>query len=252
MDNKINNKMDELLSFFVLNYKSCLLYFICSFILCDYNCLMAIICFLYGYFVCYIGHYIMHIDLFYFNVHSISHVYHHNNNSLFAYLLNYIIEYLTITNNIVIKYVFQQFGYNYLFINEWIMLFLYFIYTTVHNINYSIFKVNNYHVKHHQNELTNLGPDIFDFLCGSKNKESLEHECIDHYIPNIIIAFIIVLSLKYIYCFVNKEIICDIFICLFFVTNIIAILSCIYIFIIEIDTNLDTNVKNKEKIEFKF
>jgi len=246
----MNNKLDYL-SFFKLNYKSCILYFICSFILCDYNFVMAIVCFLYGYFVCYLGHCIMHIDLFYLNIHSISHVYHHHNSSLFAYLLNYIIEYLTITNNIVIKYVVKQFGYNYLFINEWIILFLYLIYTTVHNINYSIFKVNDYHVKHHQDESSNIGPDIFDFLCGSKNKETFQHECIDHYIPNIIIAFIIVLSLKFIYfyCCTNQEILCNIFIFLFFVTNIIAVLSCIYIFIMQIDEKINLN---KEKIEFKF
>jgi len=246
MNYKINNKID-FLNFFITNYKSCILYFICSYILCDYNYLLAIICFLYGYFVCYIGHYIMHIDLFYFNIHSISHQYHHNNSSLFANFLNYIIEYLTITNNIVIKFIYQQFGYNFLFINEWIILFLYLIYTTVHNINYSIFKVNDYHVKHHQNELTNIGPDIFDFLCGSKHKKTLDHECIDHYIPNIIIAFIIVLILKYIYYFFNKEILCFIFTSLFFITYIIAIISCIYIFMEQIDEKV-----NKEKIEFKF
>ena len=258
----------NIISFYQLNYKTCILYFICSFILCDYNILLSIICFLYGYFVCYLGHRFMHIDLLYFNIHSISHNFHHNNSGLFANILNYIIEYLTIIDNIVLKYIYIQFGYNLFFINEWVILFLYFVYTTVHNINYSIFKVNNYHTKHHDDIHTNIGPDIFDYLCNSKNNHTCNHEYMDHYIPNIIGAFIMVWILKYIYNnLTNKDIIPSIFAILFFVFHAISIFACIYIFYIQIDNIISQdlhnfysllenktfiNEKNKEKIDFKW
>ena len=41
-------------------------------------------------------------------------------------------------------------------------------YTTVHNINYSIFHVNNIHEKHHNDVMYNYGPDIMDILMGTK------------------------------------------------------------------------------------
>jgi hypothetical protein len=262
--------MMNIISFYQLNYKTCLLYFICSFILCDYNFLLAIICFLYGYFVCYLGHRFMHIDLLYFNIHSISHNFHHIHSGIFANILNYIIEYLTIIDNIVIKYIYKQFGYNLIFINEWVILFLYFIYTTVHNINYSIFKVNDYHSKHHEDVYTNIGPDIFDYLCYSKNKDTCNHEYMDHYIPNIIGAFIIVWILKYMYSnLTNKDIFPGIFTFLFFVLHAISIFACIYICYMQIDNIIKQDLDNfysllennsnniskniaKEKIEFKF
>lgn len=268
----IINRINRITSFFIINYKSCLLYFICSFVLCDYNILLAIICFIFGYFVCYLGHRCMHIDLLYFNIHSISHVYHHNNTSWFAYILNYVIEYLTITDNIVIKYIFNQFGINCFFINEWITLFLYFIYTTVHNINYGIFKVNKYHFYHHDNASTNIGPDIFDFFCISKNSNTIDHECIDHYIPNIIGAFCIVWILKSIYLTKKyNDLYFNIFISLFSLSQIFCIIVCIYIFYHQIndiiyndwlqfikngvnenDAINENDVLYKEKIEFRF
>lgn len=274
MEKSNTNIINRLTSFLTLNYKSCLLYFICCVILCDFNILLAIISFIFGYFVCYLGHRCMHIDLLYFNIHSISHVYHHNNTSWFAYILNYVIEYLTIIDNIAIKYIGKQFGFNCFFINEWIILLLYFIYTTVHNINYGIFKVNDYHIFHHDDPFTNIGPDIFDFLCLSKNAKTIEHECIDHYIPNIIGAFCIVWVIKSIYLTKEKDyknLFFIIFISLFSILHIFCIFACIYIFYNQINdiinddwlqfikdedkdkVNLDLNRKlYKEKIEFRF
>jgi hypothetical protein len=196
----------------------------------------------------------MHIDIFYLNIHSISHLYHHNNTSLFAYCLNYIIEYLTIIDNIVIKFVYKQFGINCFFINEWIILFLYIIYTTVHNINYSIYKVNDYHTKHHDDSFTNIGPDIFDYLCLSKNQNTLPHECIDHYIPNIVGAFIIVYLIKNMF---EENILSHLFFISYFILHFISIIACIYIYYNQIDDIINNewynnSIIHKEKIEFKF
>jgi hypothetical protein len=88
----------------------------------------------------------------------------------------------------------------------------------------------------------------------------------DHYIPNIIGAFIIVWIIKYMYSNLkNKDILPGIFIFLFFLLHAISIFACIYICYMQIDniikqdldkfySLLDSNSKNltKEKIEFKF
>jgi hypothetical protein len=100
-------------------------------------------------------------------------------------------EFLFILDNIVIKYLYLIFGIDLYFINSWIIIFLWLIYTTVHNINYGIFHVNEYHKIHHAEPITNIGPDFYDLLFGTKNKETEKSENIDHYIPNIITAFII-------------------------------------------------------------
>lgn len=236
---------NPIINYLLLNYKTNILYFLCSLYFCNYNCLLAIICFLFGYFACYIGHQMMHVDLLYINITSIAHSYHHDNPNLFGNILNAIIEYLGLMGNIVIKYISAQFGINYFFINEWLILFLYFIYTTVHNYNYGYLKVNNYHTKHHHDYRTNIGPDIFDYLFNSKNKETMEMECVDHYIPNIICSFIIVYCLKNVHENINKDIIPQIFTYSFSILLFISIIGCIYAYIDQLDS-----IMKKEWIKF--
>jgi predicted PurR-regulated permease PerM len=187
----------------------------------------------------------MHIDLLYISNISIAHSYHHDNPNLFGNILNGITEYLGLMSNIVIKYIFSQFGINLFFINEWLILYLYFIYTTVHNYNYGYLKINNYHTKHHHDYRTNIGPDIFDYLFNSKNKETLEMECVDHYIPNIICSFIIIYILKYINENFNKKSIPNLFTFSFIFLYIMSVLGCIYAYIDQLN-----NIMNKEWIRF--
>jgi len=197
-----------------INYKTWVLYIVCATILADYNILQGIVAFLYAYFACYAGHYLMHMEWFYCNIYSISHNYHHINTEWFSYLINCIVEYLSLTNNIILKYIFIEFEIiNLFFINSWMILFLYFLYTTVHNINYGIYRVNKYHSHHHNVSKSNIGPDIFDLLIGTKNKNTPQNEQIDHYIPNIIGSFLMVLLLKTLYeSFSNKKTIHEVFI----------------------------------------
>ena len=184
----------------LLNYKTWILYLICSTIICDGSILLGLVSFLYTYLACYAGHYLMHLDFFYCNIYSLCHCHHHVNSELTGYLMNCITEFLTLANNIVLKYVLNQFELVNLFsINPWMVFFLYFIYTTVHNINYGIFHVNDYHVIHHAEPITNIGPDFYDLIFGTKNKETFTNEYIDHFIPNICFAFICVLLLKELY-----------------------------------------------------
>ena len=61
-------------------------------------------------------------------------------------------------------------------LDKWVMIFLYLVYTTTHNINYSIFHVNRTHELHHENIFTNMGPDICDILFETKNQENKEDD----------------------------------------------------------------------------
>jgi len=82
------------------------------------------------------------------------------------------------------------------FLNSWAILLYYLIYTTVHNINYSIFHVNNVHENHHRLFNKNMGPDFCDLAFGTKHDPVNSIENTDHYLPNIVGAFIIIYTLQ--------------------------------------------------------
>ena len=146
-------------------------------------------------FLVYIIHYEAHFER---NWLTISHHYHHENNNFWSHLVQILME--------------MQFGLIFPFVNEffmnnildrWTIILLYLIYTTLHNINYSILHINKTHELHHKNILTNMGPDICDIIGGTKNqsiKDTDEYiEDTSHYIPNIIVCTIIVNWLKKMY-----------------------------------------------------
>jgi uncharacterized membrane protein YadS len=54
-------------------------------------------------------------------------------------------------------------------------------------------------VKHHEKDDTNYFPDIFDAILETKHKDTDAQESIEHKIPNIIVAFLIVFFMKTIY-----------------------------------------------------
>lgn len=243
---------NTIIDFFLLNYKTCFLFTIFSYILCDFKLFLSLLSFFYIYLVCYLGHRLLHEELLYYNIFSISHVFHHSNHSLIAYILNYIMEFLFILDNIVLRFIYNIFGMDIYYINKWIIIFLWIIYTTVHNINYGYFKVNEYHLKHHDEPLSNIGPDIFDYLFSTKNKDTSNHENIDHYIPNIIGAFSIVYLLKsfYLQNSFNQTLLFYLFIILFIVFNLFLTIACINIVYNEtmeiIDKDLKTFLNSKK------
>ena len=139
----------------------------------------------YSYFIHYIAHNIR-------NVFTIIHHYHHENNDFFAHISQILLEISFPSIFIPIYLLFDT-----IFFNPWVIGLYGFFYTTVHNVNYTILKVNNVHSRHHKNIFTNIGPDICDVIFNTKNEEDIAPENINHYIPNIIIGTIIVLTLKY-------------------------------------------------------
>jgi len=132
------------------------------------------------------------------NFITISHHYHHEQNNWLSHGIQILLEmqfglFLPIVNELLLGDV----------LDRWVIILLYIFYTTVHNINYSLFHVNRTHELHHENIFTNIGPDICDALFQTKNQANSGDdgyiEDIGHYGWNIVIGTIVVLFLRYLY-----------------------------------------------------
>jgi hypothetical protein len=139
----------------------------------------------------YLVHYGSHK---YRNIFTIAHHYHHENSNFLSHFIQIILE-----CSIILVFAPLYFIYGKIFFNEWVVLFFLLFYSSIHNINYSILRVNDVHYLHHQFILTNVGPDIFDIMFYTKNEKDTSPENTNHYIPNIIIGTIIILFLQYLY-----------------------------------------------------
>ena len=132
------------------------------------------------------------------NFLTIAHHYHHEHNNFISHFVQILLEFQAGCGlNMLLHYLF-----NGRFFSTWAMMFSYLFYTSVHNINYSIYHVNHIHELHHKHQDTNMGPDICDIIGGTKNENMPANEYIentDHYIFNIIGAAFIVLIIQNLY-----------------------------------------------------
>jgi len=132
------------------------------------------------------------------NFLTIAHHYHHEHNNFISNFVQILLEFQAGCGlNMLLYYLFDG-----RFFNTWAMMFSYLFYTSVHNINYSIYHVNHIHELHHKYQDTNMGPDICDIIGGTKNENMPTNEYIentDHYILNIIVGAIIVLIIQNLY-----------------------------------------------------
>ena len=153
------------------------------------NILLGITTFFFFMFIAYFYHVVTHVHK---NIFSIVHHYHHENDNLFSHFIQVVLE-------LSIPYPFVMFSYlsDIPIFNPWIILYFMLFYCSVHNINYSIFKVNSVHRLHHKEVNVNFGPDICDVLFGTKHSSEDCVENTKHYIPNILIITGIVMILKY-------------------------------------------------------
>jgi len=184
-------------TFFILkslkkNIKSWIALFIALYSLCGTtHFLKGFITFLIILFIVYWVHLRSHD---YKHILSIGHFYHHENDNYFSHLIQINIELLLG----LVLYYFNIYLLNNL-LDNWIIAFVYLFYTSVHNINYSLLKVNKTHYLHHINSKTNIGPDICDIIFKTKNKNINKKEYIedtDHYINNIFIILFILLCTR--------------------------------------------------------
>jgi|TARA_B110000093_G_C12966701_1_gene409979 hypothetical protein len=190
--NERNNVKDTIESL-KMNYKSWLTIFVCVLILSKNDPGKGFLSFGFMVLLAYFVHRASHDKR---NLLSICHHYHHENNNVFSHFIQYILEFLSACMNYGIELIYPL-G----LLDNWVILFFYFFYTTLHNINYSIFHVNKIHEYHHENINTNIGPDICDVFFQSKKDAPIEHylENTDHYIPNILFGFIMVILLRHFY-----------------------------------------------------
>ena len=153
------------------------------------NILLGITTFFFFMFIAYFYHVVTHVHK---NIFSIVHHYHHENDNFFSHFIQVVLE-------LSIPYPFVMFSYfcNISLFNPCIILYFMLFYCSVHNINYSIFKVNSVHRLHHKEVNVNFGPDICDILFGTKHSSEDCVENTKHYIPNILIITGIVLILQY-------------------------------------------------------
>ena len=132
------------------------------------------------------------------NFLTIAHHYHHEHNNFISNFVQILLEFQAGCGlNMLLYYLF-----NGRFFNTWAMMLSYLFYSSVHNINYSIYHVNHVHELHHKHQDTNMGPDICDIIFGTKNENMPANEYIentDHYIFNIIVGAIIVLIIQNLY-----------------------------------------------------
>lgn len=154
------------------------------------NILLGIVTFIVFIFIAYFYHVIAHVHK---NIFSIVHHYHHENDNFFSHFIQIMLEL-----SILYPFVMLSYFFGVSIFDPWIMLYFMLFYCSVHNINYSIFRVNGVHRLHHTEVNLNFGPDICDVMFGTKHSSEDCVENTNHYIPNILIITCIVMILKYI------------------------------------------------------
>jgi sterol desaturase/sphingolipid hydroxylase (fatty acid hydroxylase superfamily) len=146
------------------------------------------------FFVClysYFYHVIAHKIPRQFNIHTLFHHNHKDNEKQINFIINLIIETFFNIFLFYIIYKAQQIM-NVNYIPNIIIFFIGLLYTSVHIINYSIFHLDQAHVLHHlsNNDKTcNFGFDALDHLFGTNCNNKYENMC--HFIPNILLTFLI-------------------------------------------------------------
>lgn len=147
--------------------------------------------FIFFIFVSYFYHVYIHLEK---NLFTIIHHYHHENDNVFSHIIQLLLEL-----SISYPYMLLNFFFNINIFNKWIIIFFLLFYSSVHNINYGYFKINNVHKLHHKKYYKNFGPDICDVIFGTKHKLEQNVENTNHYIPNTLLCGLIVYLIKYLY-----------------------------------------------------
>ena len=221
---------------FKMNYKSWIMIYILVFLVYPKNIIITIFL-IYLYF--YIFHYINHCD-FYYPMNCI-HTYHHDEKSIMSDILEISLEFYWIAGLIILKIVSDIFFDSKIeVLNNYHILFFAFYYIFVHNINYSIFHVNNIHEYHHVDTKMNLGPDFFDILFKTKHDPENNLENTDHYIYSLLLSFFLIMIIKYIESKISdKDFLTNTLLISYFLLSLFLLISTLYIFLKDISYFLE-------------
>jgi hypothetical protein len=190
-ENKIKKRKENLtfLNYISTNYLSCIILFICLYKISN-NYFAGIITFLIIFFISYFSHVFLHnYDSFFTKIH----MYHHSHSNLFSHIIQLLME-LSVPSILIPFYYYFDFVRNNL--ELWVLFFYVLFYSTVHNINYGFFKVNDVHSIHHMTCRSNFGPDLCDVVFDTKDILNNNVENTNHYILNIILITLLIIILK--------------------------------------------------------
>ena len=155
------------------------------------NCVVGYFTFFLLLLLAYLAHFLSHKT---HNIFTVVHHYHHTHSNYLSYFSQILLEFLVPTVLMPLYFIFDT-----VYLNEWVILLFTLFYSSVHNINYGMFHVNEVHSLHHKFVYTNIGPDICDVMFNTKNPKDISVENTNHYIPNIIIGTIVVLAIQFLY-----------------------------------------------------
>jgi hypothetical protein len=189
-----NYHISKIKEAFSKNYLTFIVMFASCFVLCYENIGLGVVYYIFCTHLSYFVHILAHEnDSKTFNV---IHEYHHNYSDNYAHYLQILLELSTAIMPIFMIYMFTGRLYIKNTFEPYVIFMFSLFYSSIHNINYSVFHVNKIHENHHKDWTINYGPDICDVLYGTKeNYEELEN--ISHYIPNLLICTMIAKFMQY-------------------------------------------------------
>mgnify|MGYP001196655951 CR=1 FL=1 len=170
-----------------------------------YGWIQYILCILWAY----IAHRMAHEPIGFFL--NRAHIYHHEHTDWISHAIQVCVELCASFGPVILLYYFIDLEKNHYLVDPYIFLLFFIFYTSTHNINYGLLKVNDVHYKHHLDYSVNYGPDICDILFKTKYPhDGVENT--DHYIPNILAATLFSYLFKIYYTNSNnKKLLKDIF-----------------------------------------
>ena len=176
------NKIEKSIT---INYKTYLALLIVPYLLSSDNFISGYVITILGLFYVYFGHMFYHspYSLVFFFIHT----YHHDHNDNASVYQEVIMEFLGIMLVVVLLTVVNDIKHvNYLY-DPYIFLYYFFFYASVHFLNYTFLRINNYHYKHHKSVESNYFPDICDIIFNTKYNNNTDYiENTDHWFFNIV------------------------------------------------------------------
>lgn len=202
--------MNHIIKSITINYKSWFTLVISCIIMSYktsifYGWIQYILCILWAY----IAHRMAHEPIGFFL--NRAHIYHHEHTDWISHAIQVCVELCASFGPVILLYYFIDLEKNHYLVDPYIFLLFFIFYTSTHNVNYGLLKVNDVHYKHHLDYSVNYGPDICDILFKTKYPhDGVENT--DHYIPNILVATLFSYLFKIYYTNSNnKKLLKDIF-----------------------------------------
>jgi hypothetical protein len=180
------------------NYKSWIVLFLSCTVIC-YNrtsILLGNAQYLFCILFSYLAHRLSHEPIGFFL--NRAHIYHHEHTDWTSHAIQVCVELAASFSPMVILYYFMDLKDNVFLFDPYVFLLFSIFYTSVHNVNYGMFHVNQTHYKHHLDYAVNYGPDICDIVFNTKYPEN-DVENTDHYIPNILVATVLTYLFRHFY-----------------------------------------------------